>query len=200
MPVLLLSAGISCKNDNATANGSGGQSTAAASDTKALETSGIAFVRADSVMLSYDMYHDMKAEFEQKAKKMEAEFSSKARTFQNEYADFQEKYQKGLMTRSEAEEKGQKLQRRQEDLESTGAKMRQDLAEEEAVMMRKINDAVMKYIEKYNEEKKFSLILNNATVLYGNPSMDITQDILIGLNKEYTASKATQPATTTTKK
>lgn len=154
----------------------------------------IAIVQVDSVVQNYDMYHDMKNEFEQKANKMQAEFSSKAKAFERDYADFQEKFEKGLMTRSQAEETQLKLRRRQEDLEATGNKMQQELAEEEGVMLRKINDALLKYINKYNETKKFALILNNATVLYGVPSMNVTQEILKGINEEYIAGKASSNA------
>ncbi|MDR2563346.1 MAG: OmpH family outer membrane protein [Prevotellaceae bacterium] len=151
--------------------------------------SNIAIIQVDSVVQNYDMYHDMKAEFEKKANKMQAEFSTKANAFQRDYADFQEKVEKGLMTRSQAEETDLKLRRRREDLEATGNKMQQELAEEEGVMLRKINDALMKYINKYNETKRYSLILNNAMVLYGVPSMDVTQEILKGINEEYIANK-----------
>jgi outer membrane protein len=152
----------------------------------------IAVVQIDSVVQNYDMYHDMKAELEQKAKKMEAEFTSKASAFQRDVNDFQSNAEKGLITRSQAEETQQKLGRRQQELEETGNKMRQELAEEEGVMLRKINDALMKYIKKYNETRKFSLILNNAAVLYSVPSMDVTQEILKGVNEEYISTKTSK--------
>lgn len=183
---LLVIALSSCKNDGtktsttSTAAAEGGPSAIA----------GIAYVQMDSVINNYDMYHDKRAEFEKKAKDMEAELSTKVRSFQKEAADFQDKYDKGLMTRSQAEEMQQKLQRRQQELEETSGKMRQDLAEQEGVMGRQIQEALTSYIEKYNADKKFALILSNATVLYGAPSMNITQDILLGMNQEYTATKA----------
>jgi Skp family chaperone for outer membrane proteins len=44
-------------------------------------------------------------------------------------------------------------------------------------------------VEKYNVEKKYTLILNAAAIIVGAPSMDITTEIITGLNQEYIANK-----------
>jgi outer membrane protein len=104
---------------------------------------------------------------------------------------FQDKYQKMLLTNSEAEEQSQRLQQRENDLRNVEyPKIMQELGEEEAVMNRKVLNEIQVYVEKYNVEKKYSLILNAATIIVGAPSMDITAEILNGLNQEYIARKA----------
>ena len=158
----------------------------------------IAFIRVDSLINGYDMYHDLRVEFEAKAKKMETEFTAKGRSFQKEYTDFQEKIEKGLLTRSQAEQLQQQLARRQEDLERTSNEMRNELAEQEGVMLRQIQESMMKYIEEYNSNGKYSLIIStsamNTTLLYGNPGMDITEEIKKGLNEEYIKNRPAKPA------
>lgn len=154
----------------------------------------IAYVQVDSLVNKYDLYHDLRAEFEKNAKQMDAEFTAKGRSFQKELQDYREKAEKGLITRSQAEQIEQNLQRRQADLEKTGQEMQAKLAEQERVMMNQIIDNMMKYINKYNETKKYSLILNtsavNTTILYGHPSMNITEDIIKGLNEEYIQNRS----------
>ncbi|MDR1593520.1 MAG: OmpH family outer membrane protein [Prevotellaceae bacterium] len=150
----------------------------------------IAYIRLDSVIQKYDYYHELKREFEQKAKKKNDEFMSKMNALQADAKVFQEKYQKMLLTNSEAEEQSQRLQQRENDLRNVEyPKMMQELSEEETVMGRKVLDAIQVYVEKYNIEKKYSLILNAATIMVGAPSMDITSEILGGLNQEYIANK-----------
>lgn len=182
--VLLLSLGMSCNSNN-------GSSTETPKVDGSLPAGAvnIAYVQVDSVIKNYDMYHDKTAEFEKKAKAMEAEFSAKVQSFQKDAADFQEKVEKGLVTRSQGEELQVKLQRRQQDLETTRNKMTSDLGEQESVILRQIQDALLKYIDKYNQDKKYTLILNGATVLYGLPAMNITDDIVKGMNEEYIAGK-----------
>ena len=58
----------------------------------------------------------------------------------------------------------------------------------------KMTKAVYAFIKEYNEaNQKFDIILsksfNSSPVLYGNPGMDITQEIIDGLNKEYAEIK-----------
>jgi outer membrane protein len=173
------------KVDNATQSSTG--------ENQLVETkiTDIAYIRLDSVIQKYDYYHDLRREFEQKAKKKEDEFRSKSNALQTDVKTFQEKYQKMLMTTSEAEEQRQRLEQRDNDLRNVEyPKMMSELGEEETVMSRKVLDAIQVYVEKYNVEKKYALILNAATIIVGTPSMDITTDIITGLNQEYIANKA----------
>ena len=68
-----------------------------------------------------------------------------------------------------------------------------ELAEEEAVMMRRVMDAVQTYINKYQQEKGYALIITTSaatnTVIAGNANLDITQSVLTGMNEEYIKSK-----------
>ena len=45
------------------------------------------------------------------------------------------------------------------------------------------------YLKEYNKDQKYSLILNNAVVLYGNEGMDITAEITANLNERYKKNK-----------
>jgi outer membrane protein len=150
----------------------------------------IAYINFDSIVQNYDYYHDLRREFEQKAKKKDEEFTSKVNTLKAEVKTFSEKYEKMILTRSEAEEQRLRLEQREKDLNEEYSKIMSQLGEEEAVMSRKVVDAVQTYVKKYNVDKKYSLILNAATIIVGAPSMDITSEILNGLNQEYIANKA----------
>jgi outer membrane protein len=185
---------VACGNaDNKDAH-SGNASQSSDTEQKTVETkiSDIAYISIDSIFQQYDYYHDLKREFEQKAKKKETEFQSKVSALQADAKSFREKYDKMLFTRSEAEEQGQRLQQREAELNAESQKIMQELSEEEAVMSRKIINAIYQYVEKYNVEKKYALILNAATVVTGNPAMDISSEILKGLNQEYIAQKTSK--------
>ena len=62
-----------------------------------------------------------------------------------------------------------------------------------------INDAINTFIQKYNEEKHYSMILATTSgaqggllsvpVTAGDPALDITNDLLKGLNEEYVNEK-----------
>ncbi|MDR2467305.1 MAG: OmpH family outer membrane protein [Prevotellaceae bacterium] len=178
-------------NNTPASDNNNNNNTSAASPQEKTRITDIAYIRVDSVIQNYDMYHDLRAELEKKAKKLDAEFDAKVKAWQKDMTAFNEKAEKMLLTHSQQEEQGRQLQMRQKELmEVTAPKLREELMEEEAVMNRSINDAIQKYVDRYNADKNYSLILNGAVVLSGNRSMDITAEILKGLNQEYIATKA----------
>ena len=153
----------------------------------------IVYIQLDSLVSQYDMFNDLRSELESKAQAIQDDLTKKGRSFESAVKDFQTKIEKGLLTRSQAEEQQQKLAEREQNLQSLSQQKQYEMAEEEAVMSRKVMDAVNTFLKKYNEEKGYALILTTSaasnTVIVGNPALDITKDVLAGLNDEYIKSK-----------
>jgi Skp family chaperone for outer membrane proteins len=62
-------------------------------------------------------------------------------------------------------------------------------------MLNQIADAINTYIQKYNEVKQFSMIISTqgdilaAPVVTADPELDITDELIAGLNEEYIKTK-----------
>lgn len=184
----------------------------------------IVYVDMTRIQAEYQMAIDLGAEVEKKLNEMGKTLESKTKSIESELKrkqdkltsaanEFQEKYSKGLYTQSTAEVKAQELQKMETEYNQYVAQKGQELQQEEAkyqntaneelfVMNNTINDAITTFIQKYNAEKGYAMILisqgdvpgDGATtlgnpVLTANPSLDITSDVLAGLNAEYNASK-----------
>ncbi|HJE87711.1 OmpH family outer membrane protein [Rikenella microfusus] len=150
----------------------------------------IVYVQIDSIMRGYGMAIDLQAAFASKSEKAQNELNAKGRSLEREMRDYQEKAQKGLITRFQAQDIESGLQKKQQSVLEYRDRMMQELGEEEAVMMNKISDAIMQYVKKYNAEKKYSMIISTQganTVLIADPALNITDDLLKGLNDEYRA-------------
>ncbi|MCL2097514.1 MAG: OmpH family outer membrane protein [Bacteroidales bacterium] len=149
----------------------------------------VVYIQIDSLVQGYDMYIDLMGELEKKSDKIKKDIDNKGNAFEFKVKDFQEKVQKGLITRSQAEQQQVQLEREQVDLQQYVQKVQNDMAEEQAVMFRRIFDAVQTFLVKYNQEYNYSLILSTSgstnLILQGSPSLDITNDVLHGLNAEY---------------
>ena len=171
----------------ANGNTNGAQQANAESKTPAAQ-GGIVYIQLDSLVNQYDMYNDLKSELESKVQAVQEDLTKKGRSFESAVKDFEAKIAKGLLTRSQAEEQQQRLVEREQNLQGLSQQKQMELAEEEAVMMRRVMDAIQTYITKYNQDKGYALILS-VPVLAGDPSLNITQDILAGLNEEYIKSK-----------
>ncbi len=177
----------SCNNTAAPANES-----KATTETAAAPKGEIVYVDLDRILMEYDMANDLRSVVETKVQNIQAEVNRRSQKLEKEVASYQEKIQKGLMTRSVAEVQGQKLQQQEIEFNNYAAQKQQEIQEEQLVMMNQLGDAIQTFINKYNEEKKYAMILTNsggAPVITADASLDITEDVLAGLNEEYIKTK-----------
>ena len=152
----------------------------------------IVYVDLDRILMEYDMANDLRSVVETKVQNIQAEVNRKGKKLENDVVDFQNKIDKGLMTRSVAEAQGQKLQQQELEFNNYAAQKQQEIQEEQMVMMNQLGDAIQTYLVKYNEEKKYAMILTNsggAPVITADATLDITDDVLAGLNEEYIKTK-----------
>ena len=171
---------------------------AAQSSEVAATPGAIVYFSLDRVLSEYDMANDLRTKVEGKVQSINQEVTRRGNKIQNDINSFQEKVNKGLMTRSVAEVQQQKLVEAQQNFQTYAAKKEQEIAEEQQVMMNQIGDAVKKFVDKYNETHGFAMIIATqgdilpAPVVTADPALDITDEILAGLNDEYIKTKAEQ--------
>lgn len=149
----------------------------------------IVYIQIDSLIVNYDMYSDLSSTLEAKKTSIEDEINKKGRKLESDMKAFENQINKGLLTRSAAEKQQQSLQQRQIDLQNLAQQKQGELMEENDVMMNQVMDAIHTYLEEYNAEHNFAAILTTSAstnvVIVGNPALDITSEILEGLNAEY---------------
>ena len=159
----------------------------------------IVYLRLDTLMMQYDMYSDLQSAFEAKAQTVDADLNKKARKLESDIKNFENQIQKGLLTRSAAEQQNTSLQQRQANLQNEAAQKQQELAEESQVMLNQVMYAIQTYLEEYNKSHNFAAILTTTAasnvVMVGAPALDITQEIVEGLNAEYVKTRNTTPKT-----
>ena len=185
----LLALAASCNQNQTTA-----PATAAATDSTAVAGS-IVFFNMDQVMEGYDMANDLNSVFETKTSGIQAEIDRRGKKLEKDATDFQNKVDKGLLTTSVAQAQYQKLQQQQQEYQEYVVRKQQEMAEEQQVMMNQIANAIAEYIQEYNAEHQYALILTTAgailstPVVAGDPKLDITEDLLAGLNAAYIKTK-----------
>lgn len=152
----------------------------------------IVYIDLDRILTEYDMANDLRSVVETKVQNIQDEITRRGQKLEKQVAEYQEKIQKGLMTRSVAEAQGQKLQQQEIEFNNYAAQKQQEINEEQVVMMNQLGDAIQTFITKYNEEKQYAMILTNsggAPVITADAALDITEDVLAGLNEEYIKTK-----------
>ena len=152
----------------------------------------IAYVNIDSVIVSFDMFMDRRNELVEKQKNAEAELNSKGTQYERGARDYQEKVSKGLVTRATAAQMEQSLLQQQQELVNLRDQLQSNLLEEEQVMNRQVIDYITTFLEENKAEYNYQYILGKSfgsVVLYGDSTLDITQKVLVGLNKKYQTEK-----------
>ena len=149
----------------------------------------IVYIQIDSLLMGYDMYNDLMSAFQSKLQASQDELQKKSRQLENDAKSFENQINKGLLTRSAAEQQQQNLLKRQENLQNEANNKQLELQEEEMVLNNQVLDAIKTFLEKYNAERQFALILTSSAatnvVLEGNSGLDITKEVVNGLNEEY---------------
>lgn len=149
----------------------------------------IVYVNLDTLVNQFDMYNDLRSELQGKLSAIENDLNKQSRALENDIKSFQEKLQKGLLTRSQAESMNNDLAKRDQELQQLYQQKQMEMAEEENVMYNRVINAISTYIENYNKDKQYSLILTTTaatnSVITGDSGLNITQEIVSGINKEY---------------
>lgn len=171
----------------------------ASSDPAAIETTAqqgaIVWFDLDRVLSEYDMYNDLNTVVSTKGQGIQDEIERRSKNLQNSFNKLQSDYNKGILVSSVAQQRSQKLQEQENSLNQFIAQKQQEMAEENQVMMNQILDAIKTYLDKFNEEKKYAMILTAsgsvlpAPVAVGDVDLDITDAVISGLNEEYVKNK-----------
>ena len=179
-------------NNNANNNSATAETGSGEEAVRRESSSQIVYIRIDSLMANYDMYKDLSAEFEKKAKQVEADLTSRGRTLEKNFTDAQTKAEKGLVTRAELAQLQEDLQRQEQTFYSVRDQKSQELSEENAVMTNKIFYSIEEYVKEFNSDYRYGMILTTSggtPVLHADPAFDITSLVLKGLNEKYAREK-----------
>lgn len=178
---------VSC-NSNQKEQPKSTATTVTASDQKSEK---IVFVNSDSLVSNYEYFKDMKAKLDTKSKKAQQDLSQKGSAFQREVAEYQQKAKD--MSADERASTEQRLARKQQELAAFNQNASSALANESASENEKLYDKVAEYLKTYAKEKGYKMVLtyskSNPSLLFADESLDVTQDVLKGLNEEYKKDK-----------
>lgn len=176
LSLILLAA---CKGENK-APESTGVATSATTDGK------MAYVDLDSLQNNYQYFLDEKAAAEQMVKQYQAAVQTKENALQKMQADIQNRMQTGKFTSQEQYQAAiNGFQKQQEAYARFRSEQEQKIAREQERVNTALQDSLDHFLVEYNKTKKFSVIINKATLLYADKAMDITKEVTAGLNKRY---------------
>ena len=146
----------------------------------------IAYVEVDSLMTQYTFAKDYTVTLEKKSNNARNTLTQKGNALQAAVNNFQQKLNNnGFQSREQAEGVQAAIQRQQSDLQQLQARLENELASETAKFNEALRDSLNNFLQAYNKDKKYDMILSKAgdNILFASKRFDITQDVINGLNK-----------------
>jgi outer membrane protein len=146
----------------------------------------LAYINSDSVLKYYDFYKDVKTRFESKGKKLEQDLQNRAQALQNEIGAYQRNV--STMTIGQAKAVEEDLGKKQQNFRMYQQSLEQDVATEQAKVNTELYGNITTFLKKYGAEKGLEAVLKfdqASDLLYGSAGIDITQDVIKGLNEAY---------------
>ena len=182
--LLLAVAGVSCSSDNAPAapaKKDGAKETA----TKEA-TINIRYVDGDSIAANYNLAKDLSELQIRAMNKIESAQRSKAAEIQKFAASIEQKARSnGYLSEASYNGDMQKLQKMQQDAEAYMASLQRNAQQDLGQQQIQLNDSIESFIKIYNAKKGYDAIILRSAGLYFNPALDITDEVVAGLNARY---------------
>ncbi len=146
----------------------------------------IAYINSDSLLKNYNFFKELEKRLIEKREKLNIEYQNRAEGLQKEFATFQSTA--GNMTINQARAVEEDLRKKQQNLMMYQEQLGQQLMQEEGKMNADLYDKVSDYLHVYGSNKNLQIVLTytkGSGVLYANEGLDITDQILAGLNEAY---------------
>lgn len=145
----------------------------------------VRYVNSDSIWSKYDFVREMRDNLAEKQEEYRSDLERRLTTFEKEVMDFQQNAQ--TMSQFEGEEKQKELIAKEQELSRLQEDLSVKLMEMEDKMKRDLRKNILSYLKRYRNEK-VDVILDfstNSSVLMIDDSLNLTQEVLNGLNEEY---------------
>jgi outer membrane protein len=158
-----------------------------------LKNAKIAYLNIDSLDYKYQYIVDNSKEYANKQMALESQLQSMAAKFQADYQDFQQAAQAGVRGEAELNKQKGQLEQQQYDVAAKQKQLEglgEEIAKKRGDMLKRVSDFVAKFNNGRYDYILAYTTANISSVLYAKPGLDITKEIVDGLNTEYKAQKS----------
>jgi len=153
----------------------------------------IAYINLDTLLLEYRYSIELNEDFLTEQAKAKGTLESRMKAFEKKYNEFSEKMRLGsFISQASMETQQNELMQEQANIQKLEEDLTNQLLEKQTEMNTILYDTIMSFVKEYNKDGRYMLILGNAagsSILYAEPGMDITREVLDQLNERYAKSQ-----------
>ncbi len=149
----------------------------------------VAYIDLDSLQNNYGYYKKIKTDFEHKQSAANDEITGMQKKYQARAMQLQQKG--STMTQPEQESAMQEINKMQQDLQARKQSIDNDLYNYNSKMKEDILTRIQNFLKDYNKDGRYAYIFSYEPgfMFYKDSTLNITQDVISGLNNLYTENK-----------
>lgn len=189
----LVAAAASCSGnaDSKPAAVAQNDSTAAGNEVKI--TTNIRYIDADSVISAYKLAQQLLEEQQREMNRLQQWHESKQRELQSMANSISQKQQNNVyLSQASMESDVQNFQKKGEEADRYLNTQQQRLANSELAIRARLSDSISNYVRDYNATRGYDAILLREAGVYFNPALNITAEIIEGLNARFEAGEGSK--------
>lgn len=148
------------------------------------------YVDLDSVLSNYNLAKDYNEEILRMQSNMQNEVKRHENSLQSLATTMQNKLQNnGYLSEASLQADQQQLADMQNKAQRAVASLQNNFETTAMLAQKTVNDSIEAFIYEYNMKKGYDAIFFKAATLYVNPALDITNEVIEGLNARYNKVK-----------
>ncbi|MDE7412150.1 MAG: OmpH family outer membrane protein [Paramuribaculum sp.] len=183
--VIVAAVAVSCSSGNSTDKNVVSGTNCVKSDSAACTLS-IRYINEDSIISQYYLAKDIKEASIKAMSKLESAQNSRAAEIQRFGSQIEEKMRSnGYLSEQSYQADVAKFQKMQQDAQTYLATLQRNVEMEMAQGQIQVTDSIQSFIKRYNETHHYDAILLRSAGVYFNPALDITDEVIEGLNAAY---------------
>ncbi len=146
----------------------------------------VAYVDSNVLLSQYQGMIDARADYSKLSSEWQARIDTLAMDVQNELKRHEKELSK--MSKKEKELSEQLLRNKQQQLVNYQRAIQDKAAEEDSKMTQGVISEVNAYLEEFGKKQSYKIIFaatNAGNILYADDAINITEEVVEGLNKRY---------------
>lgn len=148
------------------------------------------YVNYDTIMSKYNLAKDYQEVMMNKQQNMESVAKRHENSIQSLATTMQNKFQNsGYLTQESLQSDQDKLNNMQVNAQKELSALQADFQNAALTSEKAVNDSLKAFIKEYNMKKGYDAIFIKENLLYINPALDITSEVVEGLNARYNKVK-----------
>lgn len=150
------------------------------------KTGKIYYVNTDSLWGKYEYVQEITERLESRKKQYEKQIERELRNFEDQVNEIRQKA--ATMSQVELEIKQREFVRKESELSQMSEDLEMKFITEEKEWNDKLRKKILKHVRESMDERPYDFVLGYASqsaILLANDSLDLTQEMLQGLNEEY---------------